>query len=192
VTTEIERTEIANVTGAVRDAGILVTDELRMLTDAVIETRPERISERGRIVAGDLMRVSSELVRVDGKTAILTSLSGAGLIFLLGQDAAKAPVVARVLTVLAAVALAASALVLLLRVLRPRLGNSGFNRWSAMTAQEVLDDLADTDEDTHLASELVVLSGLARPKFVAVRLGVDLLALAVVLMAAAILAGVIA
>jgi hypothetical protein len=149
-------------------------------------------NETNRIVAGELAAVRGELIRVDGKCATLAGLAVAALAFVLTQASVRTPLVERVLLVTAAVALAAAALVLLLRVLRPAFGPTGFCRWAGMSPAEIQAELADVAEDFHQAAEVAVLSRLADRKFRALRTAIHLLVVAVVLIAAAILAGVIA
>lgn len=157
---------------------------------AAVASRPAP-SPAETVVAAELAAVRGELTRVDAKCATLVGLAGAGLAFTLTAVSGRAPVVERVLLVAAAAALASSALVLLLQALRPRLGGSGFCRWSAMEPGQVLQDLADVDPARHHAGELAVLSAIALRKFRAVRMAVDLMAAGMVLLAAAIVAGVI-
>lgn len=158
---------------------------------AAVAARPATSSAES-VVAGELAAVRGELTRVDAKCATLVGLAAAGMAFTLTSASSRAPVVERVLLVVAAGALASSALVLLLQALRPRLGGSGFCRWSAQTPVQVVEDLADVDPARHHAGELAVLSQIAVKKFRAVRRSVDLLAAGMVLLAAAIVAGVIA
>lgn len=157
---------------------------------AAVTSRPAP-SPAEMVVMAELAAVRGELTRVDAKCSTLVGLAGAGLAFTLTAASSKAPVVERVLLVAAAVALAASALVLL-RALRPRFGRHGFCRWSARTADQITQSLAGVDPAHHHAGDLAILSAIALKKFRAIRRAVDLMAAGIVLLAAAIVAGVIA
>lgn len=146
------------------------------------------------LVEAELVAVRGELTRVDAKCGVLTGLGGAALAILAataGTSTAAGPV--RVLLAAAGVALAA-AVVLAGRALRPRFGGSGFCRWAEASAQEVAGHMTVEAASPlmHAAGELVVLSRIAHTKFRALRWASDLLTAGLVLIGAAVVAGVIA
>ncbi|WP_106403768.1 Pycsar system effector family protein [Actinocorallia populi] len=174
-----------------------IGERLESLTEAVrtaaAQPQARVTSENGRILLAELAAVRGELVRVDAKCATLTALAGAGLAFLLQASAQRADLVVRVLLAAAALCWTAAALLLLVGVLRPALGSSGFCRWSGMTHHRILAEVdQQLTEDLYAAEELAVLSRIAVRKYTALRQAVVLLAAGVVVLAAATLAGVIA
>jgi Pycsar effector protein len=151
----------------------------------------------------ELAAVRAELARVDAKCATLAALAGAAAAFTATQ-AAHGPLAVRAAAAAAGLAFTAAVLVLLLAVLRPRFGGSGFCRYAALS-QLAIRDLARygwTDDvqhgrprlEAHVLgpSDLSVLSKLAYAKYRRLRLAVDLMSAGVALLAAAVVAGVIA
>jgi xanthine/uracil permease len=133
----------------------------------------------------ELAAVRTELTRLDGKCSTLAGLSGAALVFVAARVAGHGPMLAKVPLVVSGVALAAAAVVLLATVLRPRFGPTGFNRYAVMTATQIRTLLESSagDEDTDRARDLNILSGIARTKNRRLRMAVDLIITAVVLIA---------
>lgn len=144
------------------------------------------------LVEGELAAVRGELARIDAKCATLTGLAGAALAFLVTQ-AGRGPLPVTVLLAAAGVALMAAA-VLLLRILRPRLGPVGFCQYASMTSDDVRRVLLQeaVDARRHWAGQLIVLSRIAKTKNRRIQRAVDLLVVGLALIAAALIAGVIA
>jgi hypothetical protein len=155
-------------------------------------------------LATELAAVRGELARVDAKCSTLTGLAGAMLAFLVTQ-AGHGPIAARVLLAAAGVVLAADVVVLLL-VLRPRLGSTGFRRYAVLSPAQVRALFlvhSPYDPDTRgngapgsagdgiEAEDLQVLSQITDRKYRGLRRAVDLTVVAVVFMVFALLAGVI-
>jgi hypothetical protein len=151
-------------------------------------------------IAGELAAVRGELSRVDAKCGTLAGLAGAALAFLVTQTG-HGPLAVRILLGTAGAVMAAATMVLLLAVLRPRLGSTGFRRYAVMSGNE-LADLFTRGRSTPAAGavlatsleieDLQVLSQIVNRKFLGLRLAVDLIAFSVLLMTVALLAGVIA
>jgi hypothetical protein len=150
-------------------------------------------------LASELAAVRGELARIDSKCATLAALTGAAAVYAAGQ-AGRGPVAARAATALAGLVFGASVLVLLLTVLRPRLGTSGFCRWARLSADEIRGGWRDAAEgvtgqrtahaaDAQDAETLRALSVIAVTKYRRLRLAVDLAAAGVVLLGAAAVAG---
>lgn len=172
-----------------------IADRLETLTQAVqtaaARPQPTVTTETGRILAAELAAVRGELVRADAKCATLTGLAGAGLAFLLqASTGQRVDLVVRVLLAAAAICWAAAALLLLVRVLRPHQGPSGFRWWAERGPVALMEEWPS--ENTYLAHELHILAGIAVRKYDALRRAVTLLALGVVGLVAAMPAGVIA
>ncbi|MGI5119299.1 hypothetical protein ACQEU5_07110 [Marinactinospora thermotolerans] len=119
--------------------------------------------------------VRIELGRVDAQSAMLLALAGAAAALVATGPLPEAAGAARVLVGTGAAALIAAVIVLLLAV-RPRLKTAPFMRcaaepeWRPETPRE----------------RMAALSAVARSKFLRVRLAVDLLVVAVVLISAGI------
>lgn len=151
----------------------------------------------GRTVVGlleaELEAVRGELVRVDAKCGTLAGLAGVALAVLVTQAGAAQPWPVDVLLAAAGLALTAAA-GLLIRVLRPRLGRTGFCKYAATTSRDICRGLAiaDLDSSRHHADELIVLSRIALAKYKSLRRAVDLLTAGLALACAALVAGVIA
>jgi hypothetical protein len=149
------------------------------------------------VLVGDLAAVRGELARVDSKCATLAALAGAAAAYAAGQ-AGHGPAAARAVVAFAGVAFAATVLVLLLTVLRPRLiGAVGFCRWADLSAGEISEHarqraaarLRGPDRARAADAEaLRVLSVLTRAKYQRLRLAVDLAAAGVMLLAVAAIA----
>lgn len=133
----------------------------------------------------ELAAVRGELTRLDGKCSTLAGLAGAALAFVVARTAEHGPVLAKIPLAVAGVALAAAAVVLLATVLRPRFGPTGFNLYATMTAGQIrhLMQTCVGDDATCRARDLRILSSFARTKNRRLRLAVDLIIAAVVLIA---------
>lgn len=124
--------------------------------------------------------VAGEIARTDGKASLLLAFNGAilaGLASLAGKDL---PMLTRVFGALAVLALGAAG-VLLLLVVRPRLGGhdrASFPYWARLTEAEIQ---VCMDADAR-AARVRVLSGIAVAKFTQLRRAVDLTLLALVLL----------
>jgi hypothetical protein len=144
-------------------------------------------------LADELAGVRAELPRVDSKCSMLLGVTMAGLAFLSTQ-VRHGPLVVRLFTGAAGLTLAAATIVLLLAVIRPRLQNTGFRIYAGMSPADVraLFDAGQADAvQRRQAHHLVVLSTITNRKYVGLRYAVDLSAVAALLTAAAILAGVV-
>jgi hypothetical protein len=84
---------------------------------------------------GELAAVRGELARIDGKCSTVAGLAGAAAAWVASQ-AGHGPLAARITFAAAGAAFAASVLVLL-GVLRPRLGDAGFCRWAGTDPDEI-------------------------------------------------------
>lgn len=140
------------------------------------------------LLSSELAAVRGELTRVDAKSATLAGLAGVGLAFLVTQTG-HGPLAAR-LALAAAGTVLAAATELLLMVLRPRLGSTGFRRYAAMAPAEIRalfaaavivngpDDRAGRLPsglvDGIEADDLQVLSDIVNRKYRALRTSVDL------------------
>ncbi|WP_067801365.1 Pycsar system effector family protein [Actinomadura formosensis] len=140
-------------------------------------------------VDAELAAVRGEQARLDAKCGTLTAVVGAVMAILTSQIG-RAPLPVRVVLALAGVALAASAVVLLAGVLRPRLGGSGFVRYAAMTSAEI-GEAFDRWAPHHPINDLRFLSGLVLVKQRRLRWAIDLLITGLVLIGIALGAAVI-
>jgi hypothetical protein len=145
-------------------------------------------SSMDRNLDAALATVATEIARTDGKASLLLAFNGAVLAGLTTVAAKDLPAVTRVLGALGALAVLALgvAAVLLLLVVRPRLGGNdraSFPYWARLTATEIQ---ACMDADNRVA-RVRVLSVLAVAKFTQLRYAVDftLTALALLALAAA-------
>lgn len=138
----------------------------------------------------ELAAVRGELARVDAKCGTLSALTMAGLAFLTTQvDHGPMPV--RSLMATAGVLLAAATLVLL-AVIRPRLGSTGFRLYARIDPAALRHLLTDQDAAARLAEhDLVTLSGIVNRKYRALAAAVALAAAAVLTTAAAITTGLL-
>jgi hypothetical protein len=149
------------------------------------------------LLAGELAAVRGELTRLDAKCGTLVSLALAATAFLSTQ-VGHGPVVVRVLFGLAGLPLAAATLVLLLAVLRPRLGSTGFCQYATQDTQQIRDHFHAPKTATGQASEtaqitdLRILSRIAYGKYTQFRRAVDLTAAGVAVIGLALIAAVIA
>lgn len=150
--------------------------------------------KHGALLTAELGAVRSELGRIDAKCSMLAGLSGAIAAFTVTQVTGQSAVVARVFFAAAGLALTAAAMILLLAVIRPRLGPAGFCRYTEMTTNEVkgLFCAGSVDADWIEATDLQHLSKLAKRKYVRLRLAVDFIAAGVALVALGAALGVIA
>ncbi|WP_031511062.1 Pycsar system effector family protein [Streptomyces megasporus] len=124
--------------------------------------------------------VAGEIARTDGKASLLLAFVGAVLAGLASAADADLPTVAKVCGGVAALALGAAAM-LLLSVVRPRLGGTdraSFPYWARLDEQQIL---ASMDGDTR-AARVRVLSIIAVGKFTRLRQAVDLIRVALVLL----------
>ncbi|TYB38407.1 Pycsar system effector family protein [Actinomadura chibensis] len=141
-------------------------------------------------IDAELAAVRGEQARLDAKCGTLTAVVGAVMAILTSQIG-RAPLAVRVVLALAGVALAASAVVLLVGVLRPRLGTSGFVRYAVMTPAQITTAFAgwtpnETSTDLRFLSELVLV------KQRRLRRAIDLLIVGLVLVGIALGVAVIA
>ncbi|MES5824866.1 Pycsar system effector family protein [Streptomyces sp. RG80] len=127
--------------------------------------------------------VASEIGRTDGKSSLLLAFNGAVLAGLASVADKDLPPVTKVCGALAVLALGTAA-VLLLLVVRPRLGGddkASFPYWARLNEDEIR---ACMDGDTR-AARIRVLSNLAVRKFTHLRRAVDLSLAALILLALA-------
>jgi hypothetical protein len=149
-------------------------------------------------IDGELAAVRGELARVDGKCGVLTAIATGAAAFTVTQTG-HGPVAVRVVLGAAGVVFAAAVLILL-AALRPRFGAAGWCRYLSLSAEEI-SELAvhgrTMPGGTVLAcdlavEDLAVFSRMVRSKYQMVRLAVDLIGAGVVVLAAAVVTGVIA
>jgi hypothetical protein len=154
----------------------------------------------GPLLTAELGAVRSELGRIDAKCSMLAGLSGAIAAFTVTQVTGQSAAVARLLFAAAGLALTTAAMILLLAVIRPRLGPVGFCRYVDLSVMQI-DNLFRTGRtvpgsepraDTLEAVDLKFMSRLAARKYCWLRRAVDLIAVGVALVAAAALLEVIA
>ncbi|MGW2599532.1 Pycsar system effector family protein [Streptomyces klenkii] len=133
---------------------------------------------------------SGEINRTDSKAAALLTAFGIPLAVLVAAVPGRhLPAGAATLVGLGAVGLVAAMLVVLL-VVRPRLGGDtrgSFLDWADRTPEEVL---ADLTVERH-AERIIAQSRIARTKFRALRLAIDITAGALTALVLALLAGLI-
>lgn len=141
-------------------------------------------------VDAELAAVRAEQARLDAKCGTLTAVVGAVMALLTSQIGRTALPV-RILLALAGLALAASAVVLLAGVLRPRLGTTGFMRYAAMTLEEITGTF-DRWSPHRTINDLRFLSGLVLVKQRRLRLAIDLLITGLVLIGIALGVAVVA
>lgn len=146
-----------------------------------------------RVLDGELAAVRGELNRLDSKAATLIAVVGAVMAILTSQIGRSALPV-RITLAAAGLALTGAAVLLLVMVLRPRLGSTGFCRW-ADTAPDEIQSLFRArpyrvaelqPADLHFLSVLV----LRKQRWF--RRAVDLVVLGLALVWAALVAGVVA
>src|SRR5919108_1495400 len=135
-----------------------------------------RTHHRATVLADELVAVRAELARVDAKAATLTGLAGAATAFLVTRIG-HGPGPVQVLLAVAGLALVGAAATLLTKVVRPRLGPSGFCRYASMTSDDVRRALVldDVDAREHQARELVILARIATAKNRSLQRASDLL-----------------
>ncbi len=160
-----------------------------------------------RLLTGERAATRAELARVAGKCSTLAGLAGAAAVFA-ASEAGHGPAWARVTLATAGMLLTAAVLVLLLGVLRPRLGTTGFCRYAALSATQVERLFGTGHSDDYMghegrypdgtvhaedigAADLHILSCLTVRKQLWLGLAVMLIAVGVVLLAGGLLAGVI-
>lgn len=141
----------------------------------------------GAALMEELAAVRAELTRTDAKCSTLAGLTGAAAAFIATQTS-KAPLLTRSLLGLAGVLLVTAAIVLLLGVLRPRLGSTGFRRYTHMTAAQI--DL-HFQQPQSPSEDLRILSTICDAKNRLLRRAVDLTACGVALIGLAVAAGVL-
>ncbi|MER8116289.1 Pycsar system effector family protein [Streptomyces sp. NPDC094031] len=135
--------------------------------------------------------VMAEIARTDGKASALLTALGIPLAVLVAVLPGKELPAAG--TILAGVAVAGvvAAMLATLRVLQPHLGNAthgSFLHWATCTPDEVLADLAVDRRK----GQLVVRSQIARRKFAMLRTAIHITAASVVVLALALVVGLIA
>jgi hypothetical protein len=136
----------------------------------------------------ELDAVRGELVKADAKCATLMTAAGVGAAFLSRNT--HGSTVYTVLLSAAAVGFVAVALMLLWAVL-PRLGTTGFMRWSTMTPSKVEAEFTAGPRTDIGAEDLVVLSQILRRKYMRLRDAVYLTMGSLTILALAVLAGVV-
>lgn len=141
----------------------------------------------GTSLIEELTAVRAELARTDAKCSTLAGLTGAAAAFIATQTG-RAPLPVRSLLGLAGVLLVTAAIVLLVGVLRPRLGSTGFRRYARMTSAQI--DLHFRQPQSP-AEDLRVLSVICDAKNRLLRRAVDLTACGVALIGLAVAAGVL-
>ncbi len=127
--------------------------------------------------------VVAEIARTDSKASLLLAFSGAVLAGLASAADTQLPLATKIFGTLAVLTLGAAA-VLLLLVVRPRLGGSdqaSFPYWAQLDDDEIR---ASMTGDTR-AARIRVLSGIALRKYTRLRYAVDTILVALVLLTAA-------
>jgi hypothetical protein len=149
---------------------------------------------------GELAVVRGELARTDSKCGVLTAIATGAAAFS-ASEAGHGPFAARFILAAAGVVFAAAVLVLL-AVLRPKLGTAGWCRYMAAEPADLR--RLDKGEAVELAAgagvwardlgpeDLAVLTAITAVKFTRLRVAVDLIRAGIVLLAAGTVAGVIA
>jgi hypothetical protein len=143
-------------------------------------------TRRTDLLTEELAAVRGELTRVDSKASMLLALAAGGMAVVATADQHR---LAAVLLVNGGMVSVGLALVLLLSVVRPRLGVTGFLRHAGGTIDDVRAELTTCDADVWRSQELACLSRIARRKYELLRSAVDLLSLALALILAGLLAG---
>ncbi|MEV5408586.1 Pycsar system effector family protein [Thermopolyspora sp. NPDC052614] len=140
---------------------------------------------------GETGSVRTELTRIDAKASALIGWAGAAVaVVSAAATVATVPLLSKALTVGAAGLLVAAA-GLLLAIIRPRVPRKGAVGFAAIAgargAEEVLEQVPILIEDQcrQAAAELLLLSRIARDKYRRLRLAVDLLLAALLVLAAA-------
>ncbi|WP_242911458.1 hypothetical protein [Actinomadura terrae] len=141
-------------------------------------------------LAAEVAAVRGEQARLDAKCGTLTAVVAAVTAILTSQIA-RAPSPVRVVLALAGLALAASAVVLLAGVLRPRLGVGGFVRYAVMTPEAIAQRFATRAPEVAVA-DLQFLSYLVLVKQQRLKVAIDLLTVGLVLIGLALGVAVIA
>jgi Pycsar effector protein len=130
------------------------------------------------LLAEELAAVRGELARVDGKSSTLLALAAGGL----AVAATTHPhSVLGAWLIRAAMFTTAVALVLVLFVVRPRLGRTGFFQHARRSAADTRTELAESDLHAWRSRELLVLSRIAVRKYELLRAAVTLQIIALVL-----------
>lgn len=144
----------------------------------------------GEILAREAAAVGAEISRADGKCGVLTALTGTAAVVAASQ-VPHGPVPGQALLGVAS-ALLSVATMLTLRALRPRYraGTSGWCRWSLLSTDEI-QGAADAGDDSQ-AVLLRDLSRIARAKYDAIRVAIDVTAVGLALLVTGLAAGVIA
>jgi len=144
-------------------------------------------------LAEELLAVRAELTRTDTKCSTLAGLAGAAAAFIATQINNHTPLPVRSLLGLAGVLLVAATVALLLGVLRPRLGSTGFRRYARMSPSQIGSLFhQDHEHSQHdQAEDLQVLSRICDVKNRRLRHAVDLIASGLALIGLAVVAGAI-
>ncbi|MFH8620141.1 Pycsar system effector family protein [Streptomyces sp. NPDC017979] len=163
---------------------------IHLSPNTVEQTAPERDADAdidARLEAATAT-VLAEISRTDTKSGVLLSTFSLPLAALLAFMPGRAlSAEASVLLGTGTASLIAATLTVLLAAVRPRLRGArrgSFLYWSKCTPTEVLDDLRSPVDR---AGHLIYISQIARRKYAALRLAVDLTAVALVALAAGIL-----
>lgn len=90
-----------------------------------------------KVLESELAAVRGELARIDHKCATLVALSGVVMAVVIPQIGRVSDSHVRTVMGVGVLVLAIAAVVMLVAILRPRLGTSGFQRWSAMTPRQI-------------------------------------------------------
>ncbi|MFF0526597.1 Pycsar system effector family protein [Actinomadura nitritigenes] len=144
-------------------------------------------------ITAETTAVRAELARADAKCGTLAALATAAAALLATQLTRATPTTARVLLGAAGVVLALAALVLLARVIRPRLGGTGWRHWATTDPATILATLSRAESaEAAAARDLHNLAQICTAKYRALRHAVDLAALGVLLIAAGTLAAALA
>lgn len=146
--------------------------------------RADRAEDDTTVPQAALAGVREELQRADGKAGHLTGIAGAGLAVVANMaNGQHGP--ARWLAI-AAIAVLAVVIVLAVLVIAPRLlGLVGFDAHHNASAEDVAHDLLTAERGPWFIGQYRVLSGIARGKYVLLRLACLLFILAVAVVAVA-------
>ncbi|MFI7632441.1 Pycsar system effector family protein [Microbispora rosea] len=140
----------------------------------------------------------AELARVDSKAAALIGWAGTGFAVISAAATITTLPIAATAVVVGGAALLAAAVAVLLTVIRPsipRRDGTGFVRIAALRDGEQLQELVSVDlveQRRQAAAHVVRLSQIALAKYRRLRAAVDLLLVALVVLAAALPLGVLA
>lgn len=140
----------------------------------------------------------AELARIDGKAAALIGWAGTAFAVVSAAATVTTLPTAATAAIVAGAGLLAAAVAVLLTVIRPRIprhGGTGFVRIARLRDREQLQELVPvtpTAQRSQAANDVLMLSRIALAKYRCLRLAVDLLLAALVVLAAALPLGVLA